>query len=87
MLARILASVALLGSILFAPFWVSTILGLAFMAYFSLYLEAVFIFFLSDTLYGVKEVKLFGMVFVASIVSVAVLLVVEFFKKKLRFYP
>ena len=86
MALRILASVVLLFSVLFWPFWVSVILALGAMIYFPVYWEAVALFFLSDALYGASEAKFFGMVFVSFFVSLAVLITAEALKKKLKFY-
>lgn len=86
MLLRILFSVLLLFSTLFMPFWVSVVLALAGMFYFSIFWEAVILFFLSDLLYGVKENKFFGAIFVSSVIFGTVLMVVEIVKKKMKFY-
>ena len=87
MLIRILASILLLFSILFMPFWISVILAFAGIIYFSFFWEAVILFLLSDLLYGVAEAKFFGMVFVSFIFSAIVLMIIETMKKKLKFYP
>lgn len=84
---RIFAFVVLLFSILFMPFWVSVILALAGMIYFSIFWEAVAIFLLSDLLYGAKEAKFFGAVFVSFVIFAIVLMAVEITKRKLKFYP
>ncbi len=68
------------------PFWVSLILALAAMAYFSFFWESVLLFFLSDLLYGVKEIKFFNIYFVSFIVSFIILVVLELLKKKIRVY-
>lgn len=86
MALRILASIILLFSVLFMPFGVSAILAFAGMAYFSFFLEAVILLFLSDLLFGVKEARFFDMVFISSIIFILFLVLVEFFKKKLKFY-
>lgn len=86
MLLRILASVLLLLSILFMPFWLSTLLALLGMIYFNIFWEAVVLFLLSDLLYGVKETKFFGAVFVSFIVFGTILIVIEIVKKKMKFY-
>jgi hypothetical protein len=86
MLFRILASVVLLFSILFLPFWVSVILALGAMVYFTVYWEAAVLFLLSDGLYGVPETKFFGFVFVAFFLALASLAAAEIIKKKLKFY-
>jgi hypothetical protein len=87
MALRILASIILLFSILFLPFWMSVIWALAGMVYFSFFWEAVFLFLLSDLLYGVPEPKFFNMVFVSSILTFVCLATLELLKKKLRFRP
>jgi len=83
---RVLASILLLFSILFMPLWASLILAFASMAYFSFFLEAVFLFFLSDLLYGAPELNLFNMVFVSSGLTLICFIILELLKKKLRFH-
>ncbi|MEK9182820.1 MAG: hypothetical protein AAB809_01945 [Patescibacteria group bacterium] len=87
MVHRILASIILLLSVLFMPFWVSAVLAFAGMVYFSFFVEAVILFFLSDLLYGAGEAKFVDIVFVSLIISALTLLVLEFLKRKLKFYP
>ncbi len=84
MTQRILASLILLLSILFMPFWISIILALAGIAYFSFFWEAIVLFFLSELLYGVNEIRLSNIFFVSLIIPCATLLIIEFLKKKLR---
>ncbi len=67
------------------PLWVSVILGLAAMAYFPFFLEAVFLFLISDALYGVPEAKLHNMVFVSFVVALVCFIILELLKKKMRF--
>lgn len=86
MVLRILASVVLLFSILFLPFWFSALLALGGMIYFRVFFEAVALFFASDLLYGVPEPKFFGLVFVSFFTSLAALVAIEALKKKLKFY-
>lgn len=85
MLYRILAAIILLLSVLFLPFWVSVILALAGMAYFPFFLEAVILFLLSDLLYGASEAKFFNITFVSFILALVCFIILELFKKKLRF--
>jgi len=66
------------------PFWVSVILALAGMAYFSFFWEAVVLFLLSDLLYGVSETRFLNIFFISFLVSLLVLILVELIKKKLR---
>ena len=86
MLLRVLASLVLLFSILYLPFWVSVILALVGMVYFPLYWEAVALFLLLDALYGVPQARFFGFVFVAFSLSLVMLIAAEILKKKLKFY-
>ena len=87
MILRIFVSIFILFSILFMPFWVSVVLAFVSIAYFQFFLEAVFLFFLLDLLYGVREIKLFNMVFVSFITMLACFIILELLKKKLKFYP
>jgi len=87
MVFRIVAIIILLISVLFMPLWVSVVLGLGFIFYFPIFWEAVIIFFLVDLLYGVQEVKFFGITYVSLVISVIVVISLELIKKKLRFYP
>jgi hypothetical protein len=84
MILRILASLVLLLSILFMPFWVSVILALAEMVYFSFYWESVGIFLLSDLLYGTSEARFFNIFFISFLISLLILILIELIKKKLR---
>ncbi len=83
---RILAAILLLFSILFMPFWVSVILALAGMIYFTMFWETLMLFLLSDVLYGAREAKFSGAIFVSFIASAVVLVIIEITKKKLKFY-
>ncbi|MFA5778461.1 MAG: hypothetical protein WC870_03195 [Candidatus Paceibacterota bacterium] len=86
MLLRILASVLLLFSILFMPFWASTLLVLLGMIYFNIFWEAVVLFLLSDLLYGIREEKFYGAIFISSVATGVLLIITEIIKKKLKFY-
>lgn len=86
MILRILVSVILLFSVLFMPFWVSIILALAGMIYFKSFWEAIILFLLSDLLYGVKEAKFSGVIFISFVAAAVVFIIVEIIKKKLKFY-
>ena len=87
MTLRISAFFLLLFSIIFLPFWVSVLIGLSLMAYFPVYVEAVFVFILVDLLYGAPEVKFQGITFVSLIGGALALFIVEILKKRLKYYP
>lgn len=72
---------------LFLPFWLSVVLAAAAMFLFPLYLEAVFIFFISDLLYGAPEGRYLGITMVSAILGLVLLAAIEFTKKKIRLYP
>jgi hypothetical protein len=86
MLQRILASLVLLLSILFWPFWVSLILALAGIIYFNIFWEAMALFLLADLLFGAREVKWNGFIFTSFVLVSIVLIIAEITKKKLKFY-
>ena len=83
---RILVFILLLLFVLYAPFWLYTVLILISMIYFSWFFEGTVLFLLSDLLYGVKEEKFYGIVFISFIFSVLLLVLIEFLKKRLKFY-
>lgn len=85
MMFRILASFVLLFSILFFPIWVSAILALALMIYFSFFIEAVFLFLISDLLYGTPKPVFFDIVFISFLIAIIVFIIIELSKKKLRY--
>ncbi len=84
MVLRILASFVLLLSVLYMPFWLSVILVLAGMTYFSFFWEGVILFFLSDLLYGTSEIRFFNIFFISTIISFLFLVIIELLKKKIR---
>jgi hypothetical protein len=86
MIYRISASILLLFSILFMPFWVSVVLALLGMVYFNIFWEAVILFLLSDLLGGVMEAKFHNMIFISFFTATIILIIIEVVKKKLKFY-
>jgi hypothetical protein len=68
------------------PWWVSVILTLGGMIYFNVFWEAVVLFLLADLLFGVREAKFHNMLFISFIVATIILIIIEFIKKKLKFY-
>jgi len=87
MVLRILASLILLLSILFMPFWLSLFLAFGMMLYFPVFWESIILFLISDLLYGTGEARFFGFTFISFFISILLLLTIEFMKKKLKFYP
>ena len=55
--------------------------------YFSIFWEAVVLFLLSDLLFVTPETGFWGVTYVSSSGSALGLIALEYFKKKLKFYP
>ena len=68
------------------PFWVSIIIGLIGVIMFPFFIEALFLFLLSDLLYGVEQDRFHSVLFLSSIIILCILLLLEGLKKKLKFY-
>jgi len=66
------------------PFWLSVILALAAIVYFSFFWESVALFFLSDLLYGTSEARFLNIFFISTIISILFLTIIELLKKKIR---
>jgi hypothetical protein len=86
MLLRIFASIILLLSLLFMPFWFSAVLCMLCMVYFSFFVEGVVLITMQEALYGSIETKFFNEVFVVSFVCLLTFLLIQFLKKKLDFH-
>jgi hypothetical protein len=86
MILRIVFTFALLLSILFCPFWVSIILALTAIIYFRFFWEAIGLFFISDLLFGMKESRFLNITLISTIFVTVMLLLIEFIKRKLKFY-
>ncbi len=84
MLPRILAVAVLFFSILYLPFSASVILALLGMIYFPYFAEAVILFLVSDSIYGVPGAGFFDFVYIATVFSLVLLVIIELLKKKLR---
>lgn len=83
MVLRIFATIVLLLSILFMPFWITAILAILSMVYFSYFLEIVFLLFLSDILFGIHMGGFAGVTFMSFLISVLVFFTIEFIKKRI----
>lgn len=87
MALRIIFSLAMLTAMLFFPIYISAALALAGFFMFEVYAEAIFIFLLSDLLYGAPVPAFHNFIFVSFFTAIACLLIIEFIKNKLKFYP
>lgn len=76
----------LLISVIFFPFFVSLILAIAGMFFINYFWEAVFLFFLFDLIYGIGGSSFLGIYFGSFFLSIFLILVIEFIKKRLKFY-
>jgi hypothetical protein len=68
------------------PFYISAILAILGMFYFRIFWEAIIILSISDFLYGAKEVKFSNTLFISLLVSTLILILIEFLKRKMKFY-
>ncbi len=84
MWSRVIFSFILLLSILFLPFWLSVLLGLIGMFYFSFFIEAIVIFFLSDLLHGIQESRFLDITFLSLLISMLSMISMELIKDKLN---
>ncbi len=85
-MARIFAVIILLISALYMPFWMTAFLAVAGMFYFSVFIEALIVFVISDLVFGMREVKFSGAVFITIAIGAVLLAGIEFIKKKMKFY-
>jgi len=83
MLIRILASILLLFLVLFMPFWVSVLLALVGVFYFSVFWEAVILLLLSNLLYGAGDPSA---IFISLLIYTIILIAIEMLKKKIKFF-
>jgi len=86
MLKRIIFSGILLVSILFFPFWISVILGFLGIIFFRRYWEVVILFAVSDLIFGSFGSRFIELPISSTISSLIILILIELFKKKLKFY-
>ena len=83
---RILTSCLILISVLFFPFWISILLAILAIVYFNFYWEAIVLFFISDLMFGIKEVRFINVSLVSTIIVMIILVLTDLIKKKLKFY-
>lgn len=81
---RILASIIILISILFMPFWLSIIFAVLGLIFFSFFIEGILLMFLSDLLYGSASVRFDNSVFIYLIGFSILLVLIEFLKIKMK---
>ncbi|MDQ5922450.1 MAG: hypothetical protein QG644_158 [Patescibacteria group bacterium] len=81
---RVIFSLTLFLSSLFAPFWVSALLALFGIVYFKLYWEGVLILLISDFFFGASEARYSYITYVSFSASLLVLIVAEFVKNRMN---
>lgn len=77
----------LLVSILFLPFWISLALIIALSFYFRIFVEGAALALVSDLLYAQSVPKFFEFPYSFFVLTLAVILIVEVLKRRLKFYP
>lgn len=85
-LFRFATSAGLFAAVLFAPWWVSAILGIIATLYFPKFYEAVAMALLFDILYGTSIEWLNGFQFIFSAVVIVILVISEWARGYLRWY-
>jgi len=81
---RIIANVALLFGVFYAPWWLVILVAVLFTFWFRNYVELIIAGLCIDMLYGHGAATLFP--FVITLGSAAIFLVIAFLKTKLRIY-
>lgn len=83
---RIIFSLALFSAMFFLPFYFLIILAIIGLFLFQKYYEALFILLFADLLFGTKQSAFLNVVYVYSIIGIFLFFMIEFLKKKLRYY-
>lgn len=83
---RVFFIITLSISMLFAPFYISIILGLFGLLYFEKFVEAPIVFLFSDLIHGANTARFHGILFVSFLMSLIAFFIIEMSKKKLKFY-
>lgn len=83
---RIAAGITLFFSVLFAPWWLSAALAIAFTFMFDWYYEALAAGFLTDALYGSGVPALYGMKFIFTAGAAVVVAFSMFARTQVRYY-
>ncbi|OGI87482.1 hypothetical protein A2995_01295 [Candidatus Nomurabacteria bacterium RIFCSPLOWO2_01_FULL_33_24] len=86
MIKRILLDLLLFLSIFLAPFWLVIIFAFILSFYFKRFYEIIPSFLLIDLLYGINLTKFFEIPIITLFIGIIILILIEFLKKKLRFY-
>jgi len=87
MVFRIIYFFVFLISITFFPFWLSVILAVFGVIYFSVFWEMIPLLVLSELLFGTHKNTHSFAIFISFFVALIVLILAEILKKKLKFYP
>ena len=84
---RIALDLILFLSLFATPWWVSLIIALAGIFFFTHFYEIVVAGFIMDIVYGTPNASFFGIHFLSSIVAILLLVIGAFIKKRMIFYP
>ena len=86
MIKRLIFSFCVLFSVLFLPFYVSVVLVIFGMFYFSFFVEGIVFLLISDFLYGSPQERFSSGLYVSFLSASIGLILIEFIKDKLKFY-
>lgn len=83
---RIIFSIALFSMMFFLPFYFLIIFAIIGLFLFKRYYEALIILLFADLLFGTKQSYFLDVVYMYSILGIVLFFIIEFLKKKLRYY-
>jgi len=86
MAKRIIFSFLLIVAILIFPFWAVYALAFLGIIFFPVYWEAIVLLFLVELLFGIRENSLWQFISKSTLGAILGLILIEYLKKKLRFY-
>ncbi len=83
---RLIADILAFLSLFFLPWWCTGILLVGIIVFFRWPFEVVAFAFVADLLYGIPETRFHGFMFVGTLATLAILIIVEFLKTRMRSY-
>lgn len=86
MIKRVICDIVLFTSLFLAPWWGTAILAAVFMVLFRHYWEGVIAAIFIDTLYSMPNTKIYGRFGIFTISAIILVLILDIFKKKLRYF-
>jgi hypothetical protein len=79
---RIVFDIILFFGVFIMPFWLFAVVALASLVYFKDFYEFIPFFMMRDFLYALPEARFFGSVYILTLSSIVIFLMVNFIKSK-----